>query len=220
MPNIPDIKPEISVSRDDAVNVLLSSIGMEELSLAHILNAEAEKIQFTLGTLEGSKNCPSDMETILKVNEQSAKTLRDVIKNQMLLSMKLEDIITLLPPIDHNHCHPNNFPPCQHQNDCGDFNPCNPCDPCSPCYGDQQDRNDCSQTDYQSPYSTEEKSRPNYTDLAQKSAEFGERINKQYYNHGYQDDNYSNLQYPTMQHHTVEQDDSCSPLEQQNIDEK
>lgn len=29
MPNIPNLNPQISVSRDDAVNIILSSIGME-----------------------------------------------------------------------------------------------------------------------------------------------------------------------------------------------
>ena len=41
--NIPDISPYISVTRYDATNLLLASIAMEELGLAHILNAEGEK---------------------------------------------------------------------------------------------------------------------------------------------------------------------------------
>ena len=45
MPNIPDIKPKIEVSFEESVNLLLASIALEELSLAHIMNAEAEKIQ-------------------------------------------------------------------------------------------------------------------------------------------------------------------------------
>ncbi|NLJ96303.1 MAG: hypothetical protein GX321_04055 [Clostridiales bacterium] len=45
MPNVPDIKPKIDICFDEAVVLLLTSIAMEELSLAHIMNAEAEKIQ-------------------------------------------------------------------------------------------------------------------------------------------------------------------------------
>ena len=43
MPTIPDIKPKIDICFNDTVVLLLASIAMEELSLAHIINAEAEK---------------------------------------------------------------------------------------------------------------------------------------------------------------------------------
>ena len=91
MPNIPNLNPQISVNRDDAVNIILSSIGMEELSLAHILNAEAEKIQFALGTLETAGGQASSMTDILETNKLASKMVRNVIKKQMLLSMKMED---------------------------------------------------------------------------------------------------------------------------------
>lgn len=45
LPNIPDIDPLISLNRCDAINLLLSSIAMEEIGLSHILNAEGEKLQ-------------------------------------------------------------------------------------------------------------------------------------------------------------------------------
>lgn len=51
--NLPNITPTISIARDDAVNLLLSSIAMEELGLSHIINAEGEKLQYILGTLPG-----------------------------------------------------------------------------------------------------------------------------------------------------------------------
>ncbi|MGL4799331.1 MAG: hypothetical protein ACRCWY_08025 [Cellulosilyticaceae bacterium] len=94
MPNIPDINPNVNITRDDAVNIILSSIGMEELSLAHIVNAEAEKIQFALGTLSTATG-PATMEQILATNKSAEKMLRDVIKNQMLLGMKMEDTVEL-----------------------------------------------------------------------------------------------------------------------------
>ncbi len=94
MPTIPDLSATIDVTRDDAVNIILSSIGMEELSLAHILNAEAEKIQFALGTLETATEAAS-LEDIMKVNSSAKKMLRDVIKNQMLIGMKMEDTVEL-----------------------------------------------------------------------------------------------------------------------------
>ncbi|MGL4345635.1 MAG: hypothetical protein ACRCTE_10580 [Cellulosilyticaceae bacterium] len=95
MPSIPDLKPNVSLTRDDSINIILSSIGMEELSLAHILNAEAEKIQFALGTLETAGGQAASMEQILETNKMAGKMLRDVIKNQMLLGMKMEDTVEL-----------------------------------------------------------------------------------------------------------------------------
>ncbi len=94
MPNIPSINPSIDVTRDDAINIILSSIGLEELSLAHIVNAEAEKIQFALGTLETATEAAS-LEQIMEVNTSAKKMLRDVIKNQMLIGMKMEDTVEL-----------------------------------------------------------------------------------------------------------------------------
>ncbi len=94
MPNIPDINSTVNINRDDAVNIILSSIGMEELSLAHILNAEAEKIQFALGTLDTATEAAS-LDDIMKVNSSAKKMLRDVIKNQMLIGMKMEDTVEL-----------------------------------------------------------------------------------------------------------------------------
>ncbi|MEX0418494.1 hypothetical protein [Bacillus sp. C30] len=41
-PNLPDINPNITLTREEAINLLLSSIAMQELGLAHIIN-EREK---------------------------------------------------------------------------------------------------------------------------------------------------------------------------------
>lgn len=95
MPNIPDMTPNVTVTREDSLNLILSSIGMEELSLAHILNAEAEKIQFVLGTLETSEGKAGTMVEIMQINKSANRMLRDVIKNQMLIGMKMEEVVAL-----------------------------------------------------------------------------------------------------------------------------
>ena len=102
MPSIPDLNPQVSIDRDDALNVILSSIGMEELSMAHIVNAEAEKIQFALGTLETANGEAATLEEIMEVNKSSNKMLRDIIKNQMLIGMKMEDVVSLASQVQEN----------------------------------------------------------------------------------------------------------------------
>ncbi len=67
-PNLPNITPTISLSRDDVVNLLMSSIAMEELGLAHIINAEGEKIRFALGTLQGVSGPSATLQDVLTVN--------------------------------------------------------------------------------------------------------------------------------------------------------
>lgn len=95
-PNIPDINPDISIGREQVKNILLASVALEELGLSHIINAEAEKIQYILGTLEGT--IPPGTPTItelLTINRSVEHTLRSVIKTQMLLEFKLEDILEI-----------------------------------------------------------------------------------------------------------------------------
>lgn len=90
MPNIPDIQPNITVDREDVINLLLASIALEELGLAHIINAEGEKIQKVV------EDCDSTFDELVEINRSVEKTLRNVIKKEMLLQFKLEDTIDII----------------------------------------------------------------------------------------------------------------------------
>lgn len=95
-PNIPDINPNITINREDVKNILLASIALEELGLSHIINTEGEKIQYVLGTLEGSiPHAAPTLAEVLAINRSVDRTLRNVIKNQMLLQFKLEDVLEI-----------------------------------------------------------------------------------------------------------------------------
>lgn len=89
-PNIPDINPQIDLTTDDSLKLILSSIGMEELSLSHILNAEAEKVQYSLGTLKTSET-PLEMPEIIKMNKSANRMVKDSLKSGILLDMKLNE---------------------------------------------------------------------------------------------------------------------------------
>ena len=90
--NLPNITPTITVTREESLNLLLASIALEELGLAHIINAEAEKIQVTLGTLPGLSPFPT-ISQILEINTSVNTTIKNATKKQMLLQSKLENIL-------------------------------------------------------------------------------------------------------------------------------
>ncbi|HEX9061045.1 MAG TPA: hypothetical protein VF941_12770 [Clostridia bacterium] len=96
LPSIPNITPTISVNRTDVVNLLLASIALEEIGLAHIVNAEAEKIQFVLGTLNGVHVTPT-VADLIAIDETVQTTLKDVIKKEMLLEFKLDEVMHIPP---------------------------------------------------------------------------------------------------------------------------
>ncbi len=44
--NIPNITPTIAVTPGQSISLIVASIALEELALAHIINSEAEKFNF------------------------------------------------------------------------------------------------------------------------------------------------------------------------------
>ncbi len=98
LPTIPTITPSINIDRTQVINLLLASIALEELGLSHIINAEAEKLQAVLGTLPGLTVTTPSVSILLSVNREVRRSLQTVLKKQMLLEFKLEDILDI-PPV-------------------------------------------------------------------------------------------------------------------------
>lgn len=86
--NIPNITPNISLTRDDAINLLLASIALEEMGLAHIINAEGEKIQYALST---SPSLPD----VLSINDSVQDMLEAAMKKELILDNKLKQVVQL-----------------------------------------------------------------------------------------------------------------------------
>ncbi|MDQ0417530.1 hypothetical protein J2Z48_001703 [Croceifilum oryzae] len=92
--NIPNISPNISITREDAVNLLLSSIALEELGLSHIINAEGEKLQYVLGTLPGvSTSFQPTITDLLTINASVRDTINVIGKKEWILNEKLENVL-------------------------------------------------------------------------------------------------------------------------------
>lgn len=99
MPNIPDINPDITITIDDSINLLLASIALEELGLAHIINAEGEKIQAALGTLDPEiPPLATSIQDLIDIDNSVQNTIKNVIKKQILLQFKLEETSNLISP--------------------------------------------------------------------------------------------------------------------------
>jgi len=80
-----------TLTRENVINQIISSIAMEELGLSHIINAEGEKLQFVLGTLDGvSGPTGVTVDQVLQTNESVKDLLAQAAENQQALSDKLK----------------------------------------------------------------------------------------------------------------------------------
>lgn len=91
MPMVPDVKPKIEISIEETIKLLLVSIAFEELSLAAIMNSEAEKIQEVVKLPSCDK-----LHDLIWIDKSVERVLRDVIKKEILLEFKFENILDLI----------------------------------------------------------------------------------------------------------------------------
>jgi len=87
-------------TQEEALTDLLVSIALEETGLAHIINAEGEKIQAVAGLLEDQEISP---EEAIEQQEAISKGLREPIKQQILLQFKLEDVLDFKEELELNN---------------------------------------------------------------------------------------------------------------------
>lgn len=71
------------ISKEEAVGAIITSIAMEESALAHILNAESEKLLEVVNTSGASS------AQLMAVNESVKNTINAINKLEMLLQLKL-----------------------------------------------------------------------------------------------------------------------------------
>lgn len=90
-PTFPD---NPNITRDDAINQILSSIAGEELGLSHIINAEGEKLQYVLGTLEGISGPGATIQDLLDTNDSIKGLLENVSYNQLFLKAKMQQALS------------------------------------------------------------------------------------------------------------------------------
>lgn len=112
MPSLPEPNPNLT--KEQALNMILASIALEETALSHIINAEGEKIQHVLS------DCSNNAEDILSVNNSVKEMLEVIMQNQMILKGKMEKVLAHIPkPCDKNCC--DNCPCINHDCNCNCF---------------------------------------------------------------------------------------------------
>jgi hypothetical protein len=77
-------------TQPEAFTDLLVSIALEETALAHIINAEGEKIQAVSTMMENGTMTPDE---VVEFQESINRIMQTAIKMQMLLQFKLENTL-------------------------------------------------------------------------------------------------------------------------------
>ena len=132
LPEFPN--PENILTREEAINAILTSIAMEETALSHIINAEGEKIQYAIQCIDCNQCCVA-MQMILDVNRSVTSLIEQINDMQLLMKNKMRLAVNFLPQeLNEGPCVP-----------CFPTRPEKPCtNPCqNPCSGACQCQNPC-----------------------------------------------------------------------------
>lgn len=80
-----------------AITDLIESIALQEAGLAHIINAEGEKIQQAIAMAQVADSTVT-IDDLIAVNQSVSDTLTKIIKLEMMLEFKLEEVNRLNCP--------------------------------------------------------------------------------------------------------------------------
>lgn len=92
--NIPNITPDITVTKEQSLHLLLSSIAMNELAFSHLINAEAEKLQAFVAFANEATCLESN--DFIHINQAVSTFIEDLTMGQWLNLKKLDRTIALL----------------------------------------------------------------------------------------------------------------------------
>lgn len=92
MPKIPDGNHRPSL--EETLIDLLESIALEEMALAHLMNAEAEKVQAFVGERLNFPTNPTN-EEILKFNVSVTRFMETLMFKELFLLRKLETVTSI-----------------------------------------------------------------------------------------------------------------------------
>lgn len=88
--------PQQIPSTDEIARLLLAALAAEELSLADLINSEANKINSILGILPGQAVKNPGIDELERIDKAVERVLRAIIKKEIILEFQLEDILDFL----------------------------------------------------------------------------------------------------------------------------
>ena len=109
MPKLPN--PNEILTKDEALNAILTSIALEEIALAKILTAESEKIEHATKSINPKDK--DQMEMLLKINCSVSDVIEKLNDLQFMLKGKLRLVVgSMQCPKPCPPCPPPPKPPC------------------------------------------------------------------------------------------------------------
>lgn len=90
LPSIPDVKAETTFTNKEALKLLLNSVEFLNQSLSKLFDAEIGEVRLIVDTDECSKLSTHD---IINICQNINQALKNTISLQMLLHLKLENIL-------------------------------------------------------------------------------------------------------------------------------
>lgn len=109
MPSFP--RADVILSRDEAVNAIITSIAVEEMALSRVIEAESEKIKFVIECAKKRGCLKDDMLIILEVNKSVRELFDSITQMQIVLKEKLSLVKGYFPQPSPHPCPPP-VPPC------------------------------------------------------------------------------------------------------------
>ncbi len=95
-PNNDNLNLQQIPSTDEIFNLLLAAIAAEQLSLADLIEAEANKINSVLGILPGQTVKNPSIDELERIDKAVERVLKTIIKKEIILEFQLEDILDFL----------------------------------------------------------------------------------------------------------------------------
>ncbi len=83
-----------SITRENAINQAIHAVAAGDLELSRMLDAQSERLRYTVGALAGSSSQTPAIEHALEANESVRNTLKTIVQMLMISNQKLSELLT------------------------------------------------------------------------------------------------------------------------------